>query len=182
MSDYRRWFVPGGTYFFTVVTYNRYPFFRDDLARLLLGTAIREVQRELPFEMTAIVLLPEHLHCIWTLPSNDANYPERWTRIKERFTTKWIKGGGHEEPVTAAQQERGNRGIWQRRYWEHTIQDQRDLEQHCDYIHYNPVKHGLVSRVVDWQWSSFHRFVAEGQYSSDWGRSEPPGIVGLDFE
>ncbi len=182
MSDYRRWFVAGGTYFFTVVTCHRYPFFTAPLARRLLGDAFRETLKDQPFEMPAIVLLPDHLHCLWSLPRGDCEYPSRWKAIKEKFTSTWLEAGGYEERITASQRRRGHRGIWQRRYHEHTIRDESDLEVHFDYIHFNPVKHGHVKSVIDWPWSSFHRHVTSGHYSAQWGSSEPVHLVGLDFE
>ncbi len=111
MSDYRRWFVAGRTYFFTVVTYNRYPLFRDPHARELLGNAIRNVLVEHPFQLFAMVLLWDHLHCLWILPPGDEAYPARWKAIKDEFTTAWLAAGGHEEPVTSSQRARGHRGI-----------------------------------------------------------------------
>ena len=182
MSNYRRWFVTGGTYFFTVVTCHRYPFFTTPLARQSLGNAFRETLKDQPFEMPAIVLLPDHLHCLWSLPRGDCDYPSRWKTIKEKFTSTWLEAGGHEERITASQERRGHRGIWQRRYHEHTIRDEADLEVHFDYIHFNPVKHGHVPRVIDWPWSSFHRHVNSGHYSAQWGSSEPGHLIGLDFE
>jgi len=143
---------------------------------------MRAVADELAFETIAIVLLPDHLQAIWSLPRNDHDYSARWKRIKDRFTKAWLKLGGSEDQVTASQQRRGHRGIWQRRFWEHTIRDEIDLENHADYIHYNPVKHGLVSRPRDWPYSTFHRFVKAGQYAIDWGRCEPPHLAGLDLE
>src|SRR6059058_5988290 len=138
MSDYRRWFVDGGTYFFTVVAYDRRPIFADPCARQLLGDVMRKIAAELPFEMVAIVLLPDHLHALWTLPRGDHNYSLRWKKIKIGFTTAWLKSGGHEAKVSRSQRRRGHRGVWQRRFWEHTIRDEEDLSNHADYIHYNP--------------------------------------------
>ncbi|MEZ6034898.1 MAG: transposase [Planctomycetaceae bacterium] len=182
MSDYKRWFVAGGTYFFTVVTYHRYPFFSDPTARRILGNAFRDTRASLPFEIPAIVLLPDHLHCLWSLPRGDDDYPTRWKAIKHWFTSRWIEAGGHEEYVTESQARRGHRGVWQRRYHEHTIRDEDDLEKHFDYIHFNPVKHLHVTRVVDWPWSSFHRYVKSGHYSDHWGASEPRHLIGMDPE
>jgi len=182
MSDYRRWYQPGGTSFFTVVMYRRHPFFGDEAARTLLGSVMREVKDEMPFETVAIVLLPDHLHTIWTLPSGDGDFSARWKEIKSRFTERWIAHGGFEVAVTPSQKRRGNRGIWQRRFIEHLIRDEGDLERHCDYIHYNAVKHGLVLQPADWPHSSFRRFVELGQYESDWGRAEPKSVFGLDYE
>src|SRR6188474_2620220 len=144
MSDYRRWRVEGGTYFFTVVAHSRAPLFADSAARKLLGDKIRDCQLEWPFDVNAIVLLPEHLHAIWTLPSGDSNYPQRWAWIKKEFTKAWLAHGKTEQAISKARRERGDHGIWQPRYWEHTIEDMRDFDRHFDYIHYNPVKHGHV--------------------------------------
>jgi putative transposase len=180
MSNYRRWYVAGGTYFFTLVSYRRHHLFSDEVARNLLGDAIREIAAVLPFTTVATVLLPDHMHCVWTLPPGHANYSIRWKDIKSLFTTRWFESGGRERPVTSAQAARGNRGIWQKRFWEHVVDTDEELERVCDYIHYNPVKHGYVKRPADWPWSSFHRFVREGQYSMDWGRSEPLSVRGME--
>ncbi|MEX0703393.1 MAG: transposase [Planctomycetales bacterium] len=171
MADYRRWRVAGGTLFFTLVAHSRAPLFRDESARTLLGEKLRDCQAEWPFEINAIVLLPEHLHAIWTLPPGDAAYPKRWAWIKKEFTKDWLAAGGVEQEVSAARRERGERGVWQVRYWEHTIRDEHDFDRHFDYIHYNPVKHGLVANPRDWPHSSFHRWVKQGVYDLDWGRS-----------
>jgi putative transposase len=182
MSDYRRWHQPGGTSFFTVVAYHRFRLFDEPNAAQLLGEVMREVRDELPFETVAIVLLPEHLHTIWSLPSGDEDFSTRWKEIKTRFTTRWIAMGGKEMPVSPSQARRGNRGVWQRRFIEHLIRDEEDLANHCDYIHYNPVKHGHSQRPWDWQHSSFRRFVERGHYEWNWGQSEPESIAGLDYE
>ncbi len=182
MSNYRRWFQQGGTYFFTVVTYSRRELFRDPDARSLLGSVMREVQRERPVTTVAIVLLYDHIHTVWQLPAGDDDFSTRWKLIKRRFTERWIARGGVEGEVTGSQAARGNRGIWQKRFWEHLIRDEEDLEAHCDYIHYNAVKHRYVRSPNDWPYSSFHRFVKLGHYSNDWGRQEPRSISGLDFE
>ncbi|RLS38768.1 MAG: transposase [Planctomycetota bacterium] len=182
MSDYRRWFVAGGTYFFTLVTCHRYPFFRDSMAREFLGMAIRRTKSSQPFELPAIVLLHDHLHCLVTLPHGDSDYPGRMKAIKDCFTSDWLTAGGHEEPVTASQKRRGHRGIWQRRYHEHVIRDKSDLERHFDYIHFNPVKHGYVTRVKDWPWSSFHRHVTSRHYSENWGSGPLPQLDGMELE
>ncbi len=182
MSDYRRWFVPGGTYFFTLVTYHRRPLFRDLGARSILGQVIRDVRDELPFSVVAIVLLPDHLHAILSLPSGDNDYSTRWQRIKRGFTVRWLAADGTESPVTPSEQQRGQRGIWKSRFWEHLIRDETDLKNHADYIHYNPVKHGHAMAPKDWPASSFHRFVKLGEYHIDWGRSEPESINGMNLE
>ncbi|MEX2286129.1 MAG: transposase [Planctomycetaceae bacterium] len=182
MSDYRRCYQPGGTFFFTVVVHRRRPIFSNDAARAQLGTIIRNTQNELPFELVAICLLPDHLHAVWSLPVGDADYSTRWKKIKGNFTSEWLKSGHAESAITASRKKKGERGIWQRRFWEHTINDETDLEKHVDYIHYNPVKHGYVKRPWDWPFSSFRRFVAAQHYPKDWGRSEPSNISGMDLE
>ncbi len=182
MADYRRWYVPGGTYFFTVVAHNRYPLFADPFARELLAAKIRECQKEWPFTINAIVSLPEHLHAMWTLPPGDAKYPMRWGWIKKEFTKAWLAAGGIEQPVSEARRKRGDRGIWQFRYWEHTIEDEDDYDRHFDYTHYNPTKHGYVTRPGDWPHSSIHRWIKAGVYPPDWGCSEhfASRFAGLD--
>lgn len=179
MSDYRRWRVEGGTYFFTVVSHSRAPLFADPIARQLLGEKIRACQVNWPFEVNAIVLLPEHLHAIWTLPSGDANYPQRWAWIKKEFTKAWLSYGGMEQPISQTRRERGDHGIWQPRYWEHTIEDMRDFDRHFDYIHYNPVKHGHVLSPADWPASSLHRWLKAGLYEPGWGAARN-GLLTFD--
>lgn len=162
MVAYRRNFVAGGTYFFTVTL-------RDRRSPLLveriedLRAAYHRVRCERPFTTDAIVVLPDHLHCIWTLPPGDADYAGRWKAIKARFTSACRRAG-----VALTRDDAGAYDLWQRRYWEHTIRDERDLEQHVAYVHSNPVKHGLASRPADWQWSTSHRYVRSGRVSEDW--------------
>jgi putative transposase len=182
MPDFRRYFVPGGTYFFTLVTARRSPLFRHEEARTLLGKTMREQCEDAPFETVAIVLLPDHLHAIWTLPPGDEDYPRRWQAIKAKFTSGWLAGGGEEQEVTPGYGRQRRRGVWQPRFMEHTIRDEGDLHQHADYIHYNAVKHGYVRCPKDWPWSSFHRYVRSGDYPIDWGceHKPPPGFVGID--
>mgnify|MGYP002626268412 CR=1 FL=1 len=176
MSDFRRNFVSGGTYFFTCVTYQRQPILTSDLARRCLRHSIEKVQRRFPFAAIATVLLPDHWHTVWQLPEADSRYPLRWRRIKEEFTRSWLMEGGRELEQTMSRKTHRHRGVWQKRYWEHTVRDERDLKKCVDYIHWNPRKHGLVSKVADWQWSSFHRFVAAGEYTATWGNVDPaPG-------
>lgn len=182
MPEYRRWYVPGGTFFFTLVVYRRYPLFRSPVARRILGEVMRDVRRELPFETVAIVLLWDHLHSIWTLPTGVSDYSTRWQEIKGSFTKRWLEQGGIELPVSASRKARGERGIWERRFWEHTALTEADLEIRFDYIHYNPVKHGYVRRPGDWAWSSFQRYVELGQYPKDWGRTEPENLAGREYE
>jgi putative transposase len=183
MSWYRRNYVPGGTYFFTLVTYRRSKTLTSELGRKCFREAIAAIQGKWPFEIVAIVLLPDHLHTVWTLPSEDDRYSLRWRRIKEEFTRAFLSGGGRELPQSASRVRQGYRGVWQKRFWEHTCDDEDDLKRCVDYVHWNPKKHGLVNNVVDWPWSSFHRFVKLGEYTADWGREDPtPGYDAPEWE
>ena len=168
MPQYRRLRVPGGTYFFTLVTFHRRPILTSELGRACLRDAIDSVRKTRPFDIDAFVLLPDHLHVMWTLPIDDVDFSTRWRRIKELFTRAWRESGGSILGVSESQTGKGNRGIWQQRFWEHTIRDDDDYAAHADYIHYNPAKHALVRCPHEWRYSSFHRFVAEGTYSRDW--------------
>ena len=172
MSTYRRNIIPGATYFFTLTLADR----RSDLLTMhidLLRDAFRYTRERHPFETDAIVVLPEHLHAIWTLPPDDADYATRWRLIKSHFSSNLPKT----ENINNSRAGKSERGIWQRRYWEHTIRDEDDFVRHVDYIHINPVKHGLVSRVADWEYSSFHRFVKRGVLPMDWA-GEAGGVKG----
>jgi putative transposase len=173
MSDYRRWYVPGGTYFFTLVTEGRETIFRDRRAVALLGEVMRAVRLKYPFRTAAGVVLWDHLHCVWSLPADDCDYSGRWRRIKGAFTKRWLADGGSESVRSASRVRKGEHAVWQRRFWEHQIRDETDLERHVDCIHYNPVNHGYVARPADWPWSSYGRHVRLGQYPADWGASEP---------
>jgi putative transposase len=161
MPNYRRNLVPGGTFFFTVTLRDR----RSDLLTQninALRDAVRAVRTIRPFVIDAFVVLPEHLHCIWTLPEGDRDFPARWRGIKSRF--------GHAI---------GQHGVWQNRYWEHTIRDERDYAAHFDYVHFNPVKHGLVVTVSDWPHSTFRHAIAAGHYPTDWaGSQNEPELTG----
>jgi putative transposase len=168
MPNWRRSRVPGGTFFFTIVTDNRRPIFKSDSAKNLLGDIIRECQASHPFEMPAIVLLPDHLHAIWNLPRGDTNYSGRWQWIKTQFTQRWLADGGTECAISAGRAADGRRGVWQPKFWEHTIEEDDDFDQHFDYIHFNPVKHGYCECPKDWPTSSFHRWVERGVYEQNW--------------
>lgn len=172
MSEYRRYFVPGGTYFFTLVTAGRKPFLCEPRARRCLREAFELCKRRWPFTIIAVVLLPEHLHTIWSLPHDDADYSRRWAFLKRTFTLQWLATGAPEGNVTPGWQRQRRRGVWQPRFWEHSIGDEVDLERHVEYIVYNPVKHGLVRCPRDWPYSSFHRLVRLGDFDRDWGCSE----------
>ena len=182
MPNYRRAFVPGGTFFFTVVTDRRAPILCDPPARIALRRALCSGRERWPFQIEAIVLLPDHLHTIWSLPRGDTDYPTRWAWIKKEFTKAWLSGGRIELPVNASRRRNRRHGVWQRRYWEHLVRDEVDLERHCDYIHYNPVKHGLVPCPADWPFSTFHRWVELDLYPRDWACSSagPPRFDDLE--
>jgi putative transposase len=163
MVAYRRNFVPGGTYFFTVVLENRRSsLLVDKIASLRL--AFRVARGERPFKIDAIVIVPDHLHTVMTLPEGDSDFSGRWRRIKSLFSGQVVAEG-----VPVRQNRRGEYALWQRRFWEHTVRDETDFERHIDYIHFNPIKHGLVARVSDWPHSSFHRYVRSGLLPRDWG-------------
>jgi putative transposase len=161
---YRRSTTPGATYFFTVNLFDR----RSDLLQRHandLRTVMRSVKAEHPFSVLAMVILPEHLHAIWRLPPDDANYPLRWSLIKSGFSRRIPR----DETVRASRQAKRERGLWQRRYWEHQIRDEQDLARHVDYVHYNPVKHGWVKRAADWPHSTIHEYIRQGRLPPDWG-------------
>ena len=182
MPNYRRQFEPGGTFFFTVVTAQRRNLFVDDTARAYMRNAISTVRARQPFDILAIVLLPNHIHCIWTLPEDDANFSARWSCIKRLFTKQWIADHRDQVAVSPTRREHRECGVWQKRFWEHRIRDEEDMIRHVNYIHYNPVKHGLVQCAHAWAHSSFHRWVKEGYYREDWLCDCDGGRVGIpDF-
>lgn len=159
MTTYRRNFVAGGTYFFTVnLAERRSRLLTDEIT--LLRTAFRYARLRHPFAIDAIVVLPDHLHTIWTLPGGDADFAVRWQLIKATFSRRLPRG----ERASASRLRKRERGIWQRRYWEHTIRDEADFARHVDYIHFNPVKHGHVEHAGAWPFSSFHRMARLGLY------------------
>ncbi|BEV08530.1 transposase [Methylophilus sp. DW102] len=163
--DYRRAWHKGGTYFFTVNCLQRKN--NDCLVRNidLLRDVIAKVKKSHPFTIHAWVVLPEHMHCVIELPEGDADFATRWMLIKMLFS----KGIPKSERRSDTRIERGERGIWQRRYWEHLIRDERDYQAHVDYVHINLVKHGLVKSVKYWPYSTFHKMVEQGVYAQDWG-------------
>lgn len=158
----------GNTYFFTVVTFKRQRILCLDKSRQLLRAAIGKIRETHPFAIEAWVLLPDHLHCIWQLQENDLDYSKRWGFIKREFT-KGTNGWLNTPCQNASRRKHREGTVWQRRFWEHMIRDDHDLKAHCDYIHYNPVKHGLVTAPKDWPYSTFHRYVRDGKYPLDWG-------------
>jgi putative transposase len=163
MTQYRRNFIPGGSFFFTVNLAERRA--RHLTAHIgALRAAFRETKANHPFNIEAIVVLPDHLHAVWTLPEGDSDFSTRWRLIKSKFSHALPQG----EQISASRRSKGERGVWQRRYWEHTLRDEEDFARHVDYIHFNPVKHGHVTQVVDWPYSSFHRMTKLGTYPIDW--------------
>ena len=164
MTEYRRAYMPGASWFFTVNTAQRKG------NRLLvkhidaLRQAFRYIKEKYPYRLDAAVVLPDHLHCIWTLPPDDSDYSRRWSLLKGHFS----RATKRNERISKSRQKRRERGVWQRRFWEHMVRDQEDFNRHVDYIHWNPVKHGWVKQVADWPHSSFHHYVARGIYSENW--------------
>lgn len=169
MPEYRRIRVKGGSYFFTVVTFERRPFLLNDQVRTALRHGIQEVRQSLPFSVDAWVLLPDHLHAIWTLPENDDNFGSRWAVIKRTVSRQCGYLAGNDRSIKESPGKRRESRIWQRRFWDHLIRDDLDFQRHLDYLHWNPVKHGYVKRVIYWPYSTFHRFVNQGLYLPDWG-------------
>ena len=175
--QYRRARLPGSTYFSTVVTHNRRAILCETENIELLRDSFRRVIKQHSFVINAIVILPNHLHCIWTLPKDDADYSTRWRLVKSCFSRRFsLKYQGQ---VSDSRQSKGEKAIWQRQFWEHLIRDEQNFINHVDYIHYNPVPHSLVLSPKDWQYSSFHRYVQRGVYDVSWGSSEIPVFVSL---
>lgn len=164
---YRRTDVAGATYFFTLNLAERQRTLLTDHV-VTLRSVMRNVKQRHPFHIDAMVILPDHLHCVMTLPAGDADYPMRWTLIKAGFSRRLPKT----EHRNSSRIDKGERGIWQRRYWEHMVRDGHDYARHVDYIHFNPVKHSYVSRAADWPHSSIHRYIAAGLLTEDWGVGE----------
>ena len=173
MVFFRRDFTPGGTYFFTVTLKNRKSTYLTSYIQLL-GKVLRQARHHAHFSTHAIAVLPEHLHVIWELPPGDSNYSARWRRVKASFTKELVRAGVPIKPNL-----RGEYDLWQRRFWEHRIRDEKDFQNHVDYIHYNPVKHGYVFNAVDWPFSSIHRYIAQGLLPKDWGGFELERDTGM---
>jgi len=171
---YRRAFIPGGSFFFTLVTEKRRAIFNEAQHVDTLRAAFANIKAQRPFEIDAIVIMPDHLHCIWTLPPDDMDFATRWRLIKTWFT-KHCDHSLRPAP-NKARQHKQEQAIWQHRYWEHLLRDEADFARHVDYIHYNPVKHKHVATPSAWPHSSFHRYVEMGIYPADWGASS------MDFE
>ena len=168
MPQYRRFHQAGGTFFLTLVTYNRKPYFTDPEKIIKLRQAIRTVKLEMPFEIMGAVILPEHLHFLWKLPPNDTAYSKRVGRLKVLFTRSLKSENDFTESLSKSRQKHRESNIWQRRFWEHTVRDEQDFEGCLNYIHYNPIKHGLVTCPHLWSYSSFHAWVKQGIYPHDW--------------
>jgi putative transposase len=168
--EYRRAKVEGGTYFFTLVTEKRQKILCLPKNVSLLKDAFRYVMQRHPFIIDTFVLLPDHLHCIWTLPEGDNNFSTLWRLIKSYFSRRCETI--LPEYISVSRRNKKERAIWERRFWEHLIKDELDFQNHVEYIHYNPVKHGLVTAPKDWQHSSFHRAVRQGTYGLMWGAGE----------
>jgi putative transposase len=157
----------------------RRPIFHNGTEIKLLRQCFKEIRNLHPFYIDAISVLPDHLHTIWTLPDGDSDYSRRWKLIKSRFSRNYNKKPDNlRQSLTG----KGEKGIWQRRFWEHLIKTQEDFNKHCDYIHYNPVKHGLVEAPCEWQYSSFHKYVERGVYDIDWGHSIRKEVLDLNLE
>ncbi|MGH8147979.1 MAG: REP-associated tyrosine transposase [Rhodanobacteraceae bacterium] len=160
---YRRALVPGSTYFFTVNLADRSSHLLVERVDVLRN-AVRAVKQRHPFEIIAWVVLPNHMHAIWELPPDDADFSTRWLLIKAGFSRRIACN----ERIGASRADKGERGIWQRRFWEHVVRDANDLARHIDYVHINPVKHGHAEKAVDWPWSSIHRYIRNGTLPADW--------------
>jgi len=171
---YRRANVAGGTFFFTVNLADRSSWLLIDHIDLLRDT-VRKVLRVHPFELVAMVVLPEHLHAVWTLPRGDCDYPLRWSLIKSGFSRRLTNA----EYIDETRRRKRERGIWQRRYWEHQIRDDADLARHVDYIHINPVKHGYVQAPVNWAYSSIHRYIRRGILPPNWAAADDGELGGF---
>ena len=172
MVQYRRSRLAGGTFFFTVNLHDRRRTLLVEHADALRGV-VRNTQTESPFVIDAMVVLPDHWHAVWTLPPGDAAYTRRIQLIKARFTLHLVRAG-----VNLVRDARGEYRLWQKRFWEHTIRDDRDFEAHVNYVHINPVKHGYVARAVDWPHSTIHRYVRKGSMPADWACASPEGTFG----
>jgi putative transposase len=172
MSHYRRADTAGATYFFTVVSYRRQRILCDEPLRTALRDSIKEVKSRYPFTIDAWVLLPDHIHCLWTLPPGDANFSLRWSMIKRKVSLACAARYKNPEWITSSKKKHRESTLWQRRYWEHQIRDQQDLSRHIDYIHYNPVKHGWCSSPNEWPYSTLHRYVEAGKYPENWAAQD----------
>jgi putative transposase len=168
-------------YFLTLVTHERRPILCSDLSRRILRQAIETVRANHPFEIRAIVLLPNHLHTLWRLPGEDGEFSMRVGLVKKGFTDAYLLAGGREGASTSSRDRHRVRGVWEKRFYEHTIRNYRGYKRHLDYIHFNPAKHGLVRLPREWPWSTFHAFLKKGEYHPDWC-GDVPLQGGVDIE
>jgi putative transposase len=175
--EFRRYYQPSGRYFFTVVTYRRQPILTQPKNIERLRHIFRDITKKKPFRIDAIVILPDHLHTVWQLPEGDADFSIRWRMIKHDFSVAL-----RQRPITDSQIHKREKPIWQRRFWEHGIRDENDWRRHIDYVHYNPVKHGYVSKPSEWPFSSFRNAIKKGWYGDGWGNNEPDSVKDLWFE
>jgi putative transposase len=178
MSNYRRSNTHGGTYFFTIVAFKRRKILCEAPLLQAMREAVQAVQQTMPFTINAWVTLPDHVHAIWTLPPDDCQYGKRWGLIKRHISTRHPEYWAPLEMLTASNIKRDEKGIWQRRFWAHEIFDDDDYAKHMDYTHFNPVGHELVNRVVDWKYSTFHKYCKEGLYESNWSSEVVDGEFG----
>lgn len=172
MSDYRRAYIPGGCFFFTLVTHHRQTLLAEERNIDRLREGFRRTQAKHPFQIDAIVILPDHLHSVWRLSDGDTDFSLRWRLIKHYLATG----------ISATTNGRGEKMVWQRRFWEHAIRDEAAWRNHIDYVHFNPVKHGYVRRPGDWRWSSFERAQEHGWYAPGWGEIDPANLRGMSLE
>jgi len=173
MSNYRRLYTSGACYFFTVITHQRKKIFSEHKNIAVLRRAFQTIKERQPFEIDAIVILPDHIHCLWQLPPGDDDYSGRWREIKKNVTRQ----------ISNRRNKRNEGDVWQRRFWEHQIRNEQDWQKHMDYIHYNPVKHGYVTQPSQWPYSSFEKWVRMGAYEAHWGVSHMPvNIKDIDVE
>ena len=172
MRTYKRVYAEGGCYFFTVVTHKREPLLAGEYAVDRLRLAFKHVMAKMPFEIDAIAIMPDHLHCLCSLPDSDHDFSKRWMLIKRFFSIG----------MPAVSNARREKAVWQPRFWEHLIREDEDWRRHMDYIHYNPVKHGYVKKPADWKYSSFQRALQKGLYEKDWGSVLPLAIRDMEFE
>lgn len=172
---YRRLVAPGASFFFTVVTEERRPIFASEEAVALFTAAVENVRVRHRFDLEAQVILPDHIHAIWKMPETDSDYSKRWRLIKEAFTRGYVARFGV-LPRSSSRFRKNEQAVWQRRFWEHLIRDERDFRMHVDYIHLNPVQHGLCRAAIDWPYSTFREWVQRGAYDDHWGSDTMPEL------
>ena len=180
MPNYVRARQHGGTFFLTFVTHARRRFLTEPLAIECVTNAYRETCWRYRFHLHAFCMMPDHLHVLVTLPHGDADFSKRCSFFKSAFTRTYLAAGGQDGVRNTSRYRSGEAAVWQRRFWEQTIGGDEDFQRHFDYIHFNPVKHGLVTRPEEWIWSTFERYKQKGWYNADWGEVEPRTIATLE--